>query len=338
MGTRVCFTLMPEGVVEEEYTSGVQTHSEMVYYDEIWDTYHRQTFPLRTFLVLSAVSVAFAAAALLVALDYATMAVAGGAMTAAWLLLLWRASLLSVWAYGYEGEELFSLHGLPGKDFSSFIAELQRRVEQKRYPLQSVFEALDLGHCEWTGRARRWRCSFVYDRLVLEWKGIAGQARREYYSLMALESPIRLVWRVPWVSLGGAAASGLLVLGLLVEGVAGRDPTLWHALLALTGANLAFVLFAVARLAIAVQLPVQGTPIRTPFMPWWQRAQLQSILQWFARLVHLADRLEELSTEDYWEFHRSKLGILKEEGFLEDWPYRSALARLNSQEREELGE
>ncbi len=338
MGTRVCFTLMPEGAVEEEYTSGVQTHSEMVYYDEIWDTYHRQTFPLRTFLVLSAASVAFAAAALLVAVDYATMAVAGVAMTAAWLLLLWRASLLSVWAYGYEGEELFSLHGLPGREFSSFIAELQRRVEQKRYPLQSVFEALDLGHCEWAGRARRWRCSFVYDRLVLEWKGIAGQVRREYYSLMALEPPIRLVWRVPWVSLGGAAASGFLVLGLLVEGVAGRDPTLWHALLALAGASLAFVLFAVARLAIAVQLPVQGTPIRTPFMPWWQRAQLQSILQWFARLVHLADRLEALSTEDYWEFHRSKLGILKEEGFLEDWPYRSALARLNSQEREELGE
>ena len=338
MGTRVCFTLMPEGAVEEEYTSGVQTHSEMVYYDEIWDTYHRQTFPLRTFLVLSAASVAFAAAALLVAVDYATMAVAGVAMTAAWLLLLWRASLLSVWAYGYEGEELFSLHGLPGREFSSFIAELQRRVEQKRYPLQSVFEALDLGHCEWTGRARRWRCSFVYDRLVLEWKGIAGQVRREYYSLMALEPPIRLVWRVPWVSLGGAAASGFLVLGLMVAGVAGRDPTLWHALLALAGASLAFVLFAVARLAIAVQLPVQGTPIRTPFMPWWQRAQLQSILQWFARLVHLADRLEALSTEDYWEFHRSKLGILKEEGFLEDWPYRSALARLNSQEREELGE
>ena len=61
-------------------------------------------------------------------------------------------------------------------------------------------------------------------------------------------------------------------------------------------------------------------------------------LAWFAKLVQLADLLDVVRTDDYWDFHRSKLKILREAGFIEDWPYRSALARLNAQEREELGE
>jgi hypothetical protein len=59
---------------------------------------------------------------------------------------------------------------------------------------------------------------------------------------------------------------------------------------------------------------------------------------WFSRLTHLADKLAVLDTEDYWDYHRRKLAILREEGFLGDWAYHSAVARLNSQEREDIGE
>jgi hypothetical protein len=78
--------------------------------------------------------------------------------------------------------------------------------------------------------------------------------------------------------------------------------------------------------------------METPALPWWQKAPRQELLKLLARLIHLADSLGELDHENYWEYHRNKLAILKEQGFLEPWPYRSALARLNSQEREDFGE
>jgi hypothetical protein len=89
---------------------------------------------------------------------------------------------------------------------------------------------------------------------------------------------------------------------------------------------------------VAVHAQAGDQALLTPSMPWWQKAPRQELLKLFARLICLADRLSELDHEHYWEYHRNKLAVLRELDFLEPWPHRSALARLNSQEREDIGE
>jgi hypothetical protein len=159
-----------------------------------------------------------------------------------------------------------------------------------------------------------------------------------YYALMGLEPPLRLAWRVPWAALGAAVALGAFASAISWEAAGGADTSLWRWAGFLWAALAADAAFCALSLAVSVQVQVGAQSIRSPAIPWWQKRQRQEILKWFSRLTRLADKVSVLDTEEYWEYHRGKLAILREEGFLGDWSYHSAVARLNSQEREDIGE
>lgn len=337
-GSLVRLTLEPRGLVREEFTSGVPTYRQVIPYGDVWDTYSAQEFPQAQFGALLALTVGGALSLGFFTVSLALAALNGLALGAAWALLLWRARTRTVKVFDYDGYELAEFRGLPGPALGGFVAGLETRMAAHRYPLQIVFESLDLGRCEVPGRWSRWTCAFLYDRVVLSQSGPGKRFGRVYYALSSLEAPIRLAWRVPWILSGIAVTAA--ASGLVLASEAGRSgmtvpPSwIWGAF----GLSLLAGLLAVARASVAVEIASAGRPVRTPRMPWWRRKQRRQVLAWFARLVHLADRLDEITTDDYWDYHRAKLLILREEDFIGDWPYRSALARLNSQEREEPGE
>ena len=84
--------------------------------------------------------------------------------------------------------------------------------------------------------------------------------------------------------------------------------------------------------------PAGEGSVESPAFPVWRMREMRRILLWFSRVVNLADRLDDVRSEDYWEYHREKVNVLQQQGFLEEWPYRSALGKINSNEREDLGE
>ena len=335
-GTLLRLTLDPKGIRREEFTSGVPTHQQILPYGEIWDTYITQEFPRWQLAVLAGLTLAWGAAAFFLDPSLDLTALNGAVLGAAWSLLLWRARLRTVKVFDYDGYELAVIHGLPGARFDGFVDQLRARAAVHRYPLQSVFETLDLGRCSVRGWLGSWVASFPYDRVVIERQGPLGRHERIYFSLPALEAPIRLAWRVPWAMLTAAFASAAAAVVLATEAQKGGSVQVW-AWWSL-GAAVALAASSVLTLGVAVEVAAGTNPLRTPCMPWWKKAQIRETLAWFARIVRLADSLEQVRTEDYWDFHRAKLQILRETGFIDDWPYRSALARLNSQEREELGE
>jgi hypothetical protein len=337
-GALVQYTLTEKGLMKEEYTSGVRTHSQLIYFGDVWDTYQTRAFPQGLFWRLFAASAAWTVAAYLLVAHPVPLAFAGAALCLGWVLLAWRSRIATVRAFDYEGYELACFHGTPGAAFKSFLEAFERRLEASRYPLQSVFESLDLGSCEWRGLGRRWRCTFAYDRLIFRVRGILGHESRRYFSLSSVAAPIRLAWRVPWVGLTLCMVSGGLALALAADARGGSEALLWKAAQALVLLSLLSAAWSALALGVAVELPVGSQFARSPVLPWWQVSRRQEILRWFARLVRLADLLEEIDTDDYWAYHRAKLGLLREEGFLDSWPYRSAMARLNSQEREEMGD
>jgi hypothetical protein len=337
-GSFARFTLDPAGLVREEFTSGVPTHRQVIPYGEVWDTYTTRSFPRLQAGVLAALTLCWLAAVLVLGLAPALTLVNAFVLGFAWALVLWRARVVTLKLFDYEGYELAALHGLPGPGFDAFTAGLRARVAAHRYPLQSVFEAMDLGRCEIKGTFSSWTGVFLYDRVVFESSSIFGRRSRTYHALTALEAPIHLSWRVPWALVGTgvlAAAAGLAVAS---EALRGETPGLWPWAYGLGLLAVLQLLASAALVGVAVEVSSGTHPIRTPHMPWWRRKMLREALAWFARLVQLADLLEVVRTDDYWDFHRAKLKILREAGFIEDWPYRSALARLNAQEREELGE
>jgi hypothetical protein len=315
----------------------VKTHEDLVYYDEVWDSFRTHRLPRGPLMALSALTLAWAGALPLHA-PLSAWSFAGGLLAAGWLFLLSRVRVLTVRMFDYDGHELVSLQGSACVRFRSFLEALDARVAQGRYPLQSVFEGLSLGQFEWKGIGRSWSCRFAYDRLVFERRRPFGWEERTYASLMALEPPVRLAWRIPLPAAAGAALS--LAAGGFLTGLAlGRpEPTLWPWVWALACVASVCVLWVATGLRVAVQASLGSQPLLTPSLPWWQRGPRQELLKLLARLISLADSLSELDHENYWEYHRNKLAILKEQGFLEPWPYRSALARLNSQEREDFGE
>ena len=334
----VRLVLDPRGLIREEFSSGVPTHREVVPYAEIWDTSSAQAFPSRLAALLSALTLGFVLSLGFMEVSFALSALNGATLGAAWALLLWRAKLRTVKVFDYDGYEIANFHGLPGAGFDGFVAGLETRVAAYRYPLQLLFESLDLGRLEVAGTWTRWTCSFLYDRVVLSRSGPPKRIERAFFALSSLEAPIRLAWRVPWFLFGAAAAmaaAGLALATSTNQGPVGVPPSwIWGTL----GVSCLLSALGVALTSVAVEIATAGPPVRLPRMPWWRRARRREALAWFARIVSLADRLEEIPTDDYWDFHRAKLQILREEGFLGDWPYRSALARLNSQEREEPGE
>lgn len=337
-GSLVRLILDPLGLIREEFTSGVPTHRLVIPYAEIWDTTTTQRFPVAPFVVLLALTLGWTASLGFAEIPAALSALNGMALGVAWALFCWRARLRTVRVFDYDGYELAQIHAVPGPPFDGFLAGLETRVAAHRYPLQILFESLDLGRVEVPGRITSWTGAFLYDRVSLSQSGPGRLFSRAYHALSSLEAPIRLAWRIPWSLLGLSAASA--VAGLLSAsewvpfGMGALRIWAWGSF----GISLLSGALGVARVGVSVEIASVGHPVRTPPMPWWRREQRRRVLAWFARLVHLADRLEEISTEDYWDFHRAKLQILRDEGFIGDWPYRSALARLNSQEREEPGE
>jgi hypothetical protein len=337
-GTRVLYTLTKEGLAVEELTSGVKTHDDVVYYDEVWDAYRTHELPRAPLWLLTGLSLAWVTTTALLPAVLAVWWFAGGLLAAAWALFLMRLRFLTVRLFNFDGLELVAMRGVPDERFKAFVAALDERVAAARYPLQSVFEGLDLGQCEWRGFGRSWRCRFVYDRVVIERKGWFGWEHRVYYSLMVLEPPVRLAWRLPRIAFWGTCGASVWAFALACSALWGREPNLWPWAWLLAAAAAAGALWTTAGLGVAVQIRAGDKALLSPHLPWWQKHPRQEVLKWFARLIRLADRLADLEHEDYWEYHRGKLAVLRDEGFLEPWPYRSALARLNSQEREDLGD
>jgi len=337
-GSLVRLILDPLGFIREEFTSGVPTHRVVVPYVEIWDTTTAQGFPAVLFVVLLALTLGWTLSLGFLEVSLTLSALNGMALGAAWAIFCWRARLRTVKVFDYDGYELAEVHGLPGTAFDGFIAGLETRVAAHRYPLQILFESLDLGRIEVAGRWSSWTGAFLYDRVALSQSGPGRRFSRSYYALSSLEAPIRLAWRIPWILFGISAATMASGLVLTSEALHSMPSVPWFWIWGALGTSLLSGSLGVARVSAAVEIASVGHPVRTPQISWWRRAQRRQVLAWFARLVHLADRLEEISSEDYWDFHRAKLQILREEGFVGDWPYRSALARLNSQEREEPSE
>jgi hypothetical protein len=336
-GTLVAYSLTPKGLHREEFVSGVRTHSLMVEYGEVWDTYRSQELPKPLlWRLLPATAAWFASLALRP--NALLAAVTAALLAAAWVLLALHARVVTVRAFDYDGYEMAAFRGLPGSAFQAFLRAFDAHVASQRYPLQSVLESLDLGRFEVKSRRESWSCSFLYDRVVLKSRGWLGGERRVYYSLASIQAPLRLVWRLPWAAVALFAGSAFASLALASEAFVALDGLPAGILAALLAAGAASLAWAVFALGAAVEVPSGSRFFRTPVLPWWRARERRELLSWFARLIRLADLLAELETEDYWEYHRVKLGILKDEGFLGEWPYRSALARLNSQEREELGE
>lgn len=336
-GTWTVFSLTPDGLLKEDFATGLKVHGDVIYYDEIWDYNAFSPFPLGRTLVLGAVTAAAVLLPLLGAGPPAAYVLPWALLAVAWVFFWAGLRRKTVHLFDFQGQELAVLHGVRGGSLDRFLEALLQQVARSRYPLQATLEGLDLGRLSLRARGRTFRAAFLYDRVLFEETGPLGYGRREFYALTALRAPISLAWRVPWPTLFPGALAALLAVpaasaGLESQGSAG--PWAWGLL----GASLLLLLLSALLLTVSVTVDTGAAPFRSPPLSWWARRDRQRVLAFLASIVRAADRVDLLDMEDYWEYHRAKLALLKEEGFLEDWPYRSALVRLSSQEREEMGE
>lgn len=336
-GAWTVFSLTPDGLLREDFASGLKVHGDLIYYDEIWDHNAFSSFPLARAVALGAVTAAAILLPLLGMGPLASYLLPWALLAVAWVFFWAGLRRKSVHLFDFQGQELAVLHGVRGGSLDRFLKALSERVSRSRYPLQATLEGLDLSRLSLRTRGRTFRAVFLYDRVLFEETGPLGYGRREFYALTALRAPISLAWRVPWLTLCPGLLAALLVapvasVGLESQGSAG--PWAWWLL----GAALLLLLLSALLLNVSVTVDTGAAPFRTPPLSWWNRRDCQRILAFLAAVVKAADRVDLLDMEDYWEYHRAKLALLKEEGFLEDWPYRSALVRLSSQEREEMGE
>lgn len=336
-GAWTVFSLTPDGLLKEDFATGLKVHTDLIYYDEIWDHNAFSPFPLWRTLALAAVT---AACAVLPALGVGPAA----AFVLPWALLLlawvfFWAGLRRKWVhlFDFQGQELAVLHGVRGGSLDRFLEELRERVARARYPLQATLEGLDLGRLVLRARGKTFQASFLYDRVLFEETGPLGYGRREFYALTALRAPITLAWKIPWPALLPGALAALLAVPAAsaeLEARGSLGPWAWGFL----GASILLLGLSALLLSVSVTVDTGADPFRSPALSWWARRDRQRLLAFLSSVVRAADRVDLLDMEDYWEYHRAKLAVLKEEGFLEDWPYRSALVRLSSQEREEMGE
>lgn len=336
-GSWVSYSLSPKGLLQEEFTSGVKTHSELIFYDEIWDSCSVRDLPKRRVVLLAVGTVLGVCAAFVPSVAWYTLLPVWLICLAAWILLFMALKVVPVALYDYEGRELATLHGDSGAKFLRFLDELAARTRKARYPLQRVFEGLELGGCVLKVGFKKWRSTLLYDRVVFETKSRLGFSNREFFALTSLRAPLHLVWRIPKTMLAAsvaasfsiapafsfAASAGNGLISLLPWSLAGFAAVSWFVVLCETGA--------------AVSVSTMKDSVTTLLLPWWRLESRREVLRWFAAVVELADKVDAVRTEDYWEYHRIKLKLLRDAGFLDDWPYRSALARLNIHERTELG-
>ena len=330
--TQINYSLTGKGLLEEEYTSKVLTHSKILPYEDAWDHYLDRTISANGILLLAAAALAccgwiFFSPPPAWALFPAALLGAAAGVALAWG---WKTELT---AFDYDGHWIVTFKDISSDPFDAFLDAYLTHVEQCRYPLQRYLETLSLGEEKVARPLRSWTCRFRYDRVVIEERGPWKRFKRRYYSLGMVRSPVRLVWNIPWFLIGATA------LGLAAASVARFSPHLlpwanWKLALLFSALSMAGV---TASLGVEVRIPIGDGSIDSPAFSWYRRSDCKRLLCWFSRLANLADRLEDLRSEDYWEYHRKKIAILKEQGFLDDWPYRSALGRINIQEREEMG-
>jgi len=337
-GSWVAYSLSPKGLLQEEFTSGVKTHSELIFYDEIWDSCSVRDLPKGRLGLLAAVTVLGAAAAFVPPIAWYTLLPVWFVCLAAWSLLFMALKVVPVALYDYEGRELATLHGDSGAKFLSFLDELTSRVKKARYPLQRVFEGLDLGGCNLRVGLKTWNSALLYDRVVFETTSRWGFSNREFFALTSLRAPLRLIWKIPKTLLAAAVAASFSIAPAFSFAAASTGSD-WVALLpwSLVGFAAACWFVVLWETGAAVSVSTMKDSVASLLLPWWRVESRREVLRWFAAVVELADRVDAVRTEDYWEYHRIKLKLLKEAGFLDDWPYRSALARLNIHERTELG-
>lgn len=326
--THIDYTLNPEGLLEEEYTSEVLTHTKVLPYEDVWDGHFDRDIPLRAWIPAGVLGLA-AALALLAGypLWAAACAAAGVGAAASALALGWRCIYT---AHDFEGHWVVTFEGRAGEPFQKFLGAYRDHVQARRFPLQKHLEGLPLGDMEVAGPTARWACRFRYDRIVVESSGPWRRRRDRYYSLSLLRAPVRLVWKPSW---GSVAAIALAAGGWGL--LAWKGPATLAAPWVMAGAGLLAGLgLSLALGRMAVSAPAGDGAVESPALAFFRRDELRRLLLWFSRLANLSDRIEELRSEDYWEYHREKVNILREQGFLEEWPYRSALGKINSQERE----
>jgi hypothetical protein len=331
------FSLLEQGMLKEDFASGIKVHSDLVYYDEIWDHFAQAPLPLRNGLLLGAATAGALLTPLVLGAPWPPFVPVWLVLAAAWFLFWAGLRRRTVRLYDFQGLELAELRGVKGAAMDRFLKELWAAVTRARFPLQATLETIDLGDCSVRAGGVAWRSLFLYDRVIFERRGPGGFGHREFFALTALRAPVGIRWRIPWIPVATGAACFLCAApaSWLARAAAGAGGV-W--LLGFSTAGLLSALLAAALLRVSVTVETGAEPVETPGIPWWDQRRRRTALAWLARLVKLADRVEPLDAEDYWEYHRAKLGLLKEEGFLEEWPYRSALARLNTQEREETGE
>ncbi len=332
LGTRLSYTLAPEGVLEEEFTAGLRTHSRLISYGQVWDLYWTRKIPSWLWAVPGALLVSGVFSLHWMDVWVSVLLFLGAAIFAGAILRVgWR---LVFTAFDYEGHWLLTLKGSARRDFEEFLESFLERVETNRYPLQRFLENLPLGEEIVRATFGTWTCNLRYDRVLIKQSGPWKYGKCVYYSLNALRPPVRMAMSLPWGGVTLWAVSGLLFLatGRLAgpEAAGALKPWLWLGM----GLGL---LWTVLGLGIAVRLPTgEGTVDSPAFYPF-QRTALQNVLRRFSRIANLSEYIETIRYEDYWDFHRSKLTALHDHDFLDEWPYRSALSKINAHERREQG-
>ncbi len=225
-GSWVVYSLTPKGLLKEEFTSGVKTHTDLIYYDEIWDTFRARRLHRRGTWLLAWVTLLSAIVPGLPSVSWVMLLPVWGTLTAGWVLLVLALRNVVVTLYDFDGQDLATLHGPSNSAFIEFLGELDVRVRHARYPLQGTLEGLDLGSCSWKGFRRRWSCRYLYDRVVFESEGPFGFEVREFYGLNTLNPPVRLAWKVPKIALAGFLC-GVLFAGPLSYMATGGGGTPW---------------------------------------------------------------------------------------------------------------
>ncbi|MEJ2368874.1 MAG: hypothetical protein P8Z49_11140 [Acidobacteriota bacterium] len=328
-GTRVVYSLKPGGLLKEEFTSGVLTQSETIPYGAVWDAYKIRPVDRRLF--------AAAAAAALLLLPFSLLGSASAALAMLWFYF----SAREVWTvFDYDGRWLVTCKGPPSASFRAFLEAFSAKAAQKRHPVQQTFESLDLEDFSWTSVLTRWDCICRYDRIILKKTGAFGKSRRYFYSLPALRPPIRLVWRHKIAAAAGGLAAWAAGTGALwfLGRPQGQAAFLRSGWWLIASPLVPAVLTGALILRLAVHFQVDDQSVLTPSLPWWQISKRRRLLAWLSRMVDLGQRIDDLDWDHYWDYHRRKLFLLKEEGLLDEWPYHSAMTRLNANEREELGD
>ncbi|MEW6759116.1 MAG: hypothetical protein AB1347_12920, partial [Acidobacteriota bacterium] len=155
-GFWTAFSLLEEGVQKEDFASGIKVHSDLIYYDEIWDHFARAPFLLRNGLLLGAATAVSLVTPLALGGPWVPFAPVWFVLGGAWFFFWAGLRRRTVRLLDFQGLELAELRGVKGATMDRFLEELWKAVAKARFPLQGTLEALDLGECEIRSAGSRW--------------------------------------------------------------------------------------------------------------------------------------------------------------------------------------